>query len=431
MNLQRVAVACIATALFGVTPAHAGGRPDHLLCYKMTDTLAIAAAVDMIADLQPQFTQRGCRLVKPVEFCVPATKQNVQPPPAANDLFGQPLRDDYVCYLAKCPKAELAPANQILADQFGVRPASKLRATKVCVPATKFPLRCGASGSRACNGACPPGEQCTPAANGCNCQPAPCEGRPDKAGMCGGTCPDSAICRLTTTDAGRVACTCQRLPPPPCGKNPLSGSCGGDCTDPTLKCLPDANDNCGCRQAPDQFCGPVAGATCGGPCPNPSDKCVASTADPNKPCICEPGPCHQDTVTGTCTGTCDPASGPGATCHLDQNNQCTCGPPPCGVDPATGECGGPCPPGQSCAPDAANQCTCTGPCRFDTQNVCGGACPPSQVCKVQGQECLCVQPPPCNFGAEAAGFCSGACPPGTTCHTQQNKSSLACLCLDN
>src|SRR4029077_11967101 len=123
---------------------------------------------------------------------------NVQPPPTANELVGQPLRDDYVCYAAKCKDAELTP-NQIIADQFGVRPESKFRATKVCVPARKFPVRCGAIAGRTCGGACPPDLSCKPtAAAGCTCQPDQCSG-PDKQGACGGTCPDSEICRLTTT----------------------------------------------------------------------------------------------------------------------------------------------------------------------------------------------------------------------------------------
>lgn len=437
MHLQRVAVVTsmwLTAAILGAVPAGAGGRADHLMCYRMTDKLAVTAAVDMIADLQPQFSQRGCTLVKPIEFCVPASKQNVQPPPAATELSGQPLRQDYVCYLAKCNKRAAAPASQLVADQFGVRPEVNFKAAKICVPASKFPARCGAATSPTCGGACPPGEECkaNAAGAGCSCLPAPCAGAPDKAGMCGGTCPQDQICRLATNAAGKTACTCQQVPPPPCGKNPLSGSCGGDCTDPTLKCLPDVDGACICQQPPPpaQFCGIVPGAVCGGECPNPDDTCVASTVDPNKPCVCAPAPCRQDPLTGACAGGCDPAAAAG-TCHLDSGtHQCTCGPPPCGVDPATGQCGGPCPSGGLCAANAANQCVCTSPCGFDQQQVCGGGCPPGETCAQQGQECLCTAPPPCGFGAEVAGFCSGSCPVGTSCHTTNvSKSTLACVCL--
>ncbi len=439
MELQRFGVATalgLAVIVVGGVPARAGGRGDHLLCYRMTDKLAVTAAVDMIADLQPQFTQRGCTIVKPIEFCVPASKQNVQPPPAATEVSGQPLRQDYVCYLAKCEKKSVAPASQLIADQFGLRPEGNFKAAKICVPATKSPARCGAATSPVCGGVCPPGEECRPGAAGarCACLPAPCGGRPDKAGACGGDCPADQMCRPSTDAAGKVACTCQQQPPPPCGQNPLTGSCAGDCTDPTLKCLPDVDGVCACQQPPGpaNLCGMVPGGGCGGDCPNPDDTCVVGTADPNKPCVCAPAPCRQDSLTGACTGSCDVTAGAG-TCHLDgQTHQCTCGAPPCAVDPANGQCGGPCPDGELCAANAANQCVCTQPCGFDQQQACGGGCPPGTACRVQGQECLCVPPPPCGFGAETAGFCSGSCPAGTSCHTTAGvRSKLSCVCLDD
>jgi hypothetical protein len=80
--------------------------------------------------------------VKPVEFCVPATKQNVQPPPPPS-ISRQLLRQDYVCYLAKCPKDPVLPPSQVIADQPAFVQA-KFKAVKVCVPATKFPVQCGA-----------------------------------------------------------------------------------------------------------------------------------------------------------------------------------------------------------------------------------------------------------------------------------------------
>jgi hypothetical protein len=441
MQLKWVGVATslwVATAMLGAVPAGAGGRADHLLCYRMTDKLAVTAAVDMIADLQPQFTQRGCTIVKPIEFCVPASKLNVQPPPNATEVSGQPLRQDYVCYLAKCEKKSIAPASQLIADQFGMRPESGFKAAKICVPATKSPAECGAATSPTCGGTCPPGEVCHQAptgAAGCTCAPAPCGGAPDKAGVCGGDCPGDELCRPSANAAGKVLCTCQQQPPPPCGQNPLTGSCAGDCADATLKCLPDPDGSCTCQQppGPGDLCALVPGAlpVCGGDCPNPADTCVASTADPNKPCVCEPAACHQDPLTGACSGTCTAAAGDG-TCHLDAtSHQCTCGPPPCAVDPANEQCGGPCPDGETCAANAANQCGCITPCGFNQDQVCGGGCPPGTACMVQGQECTCVPPPPCGFGAESAGACSGSCPAGTSCHTQAAPKGLACVCRND
>jgi hypothetical protein len=431
MKPSRVAPAlCVATALL-VTPA-AAGRTDHLMCYKMADQSDIAAAVDMIADLQPQFSRVGCELVKPIEFCVPATKTNVQPPPTANALHGQPLREDYVCYLARCDKKVTQPANQLVADQFGVRRASRFKASKVCVPATKFPLPCGDAESPTCGGVCPPGEQCVGNAAGCACRPQPCGGVPDKAGMCGGACPDGRLCRPGTTTAGKTACGCQQTPPPPCGTDPLTGSCGGDCTDATLKCQPGAGGACAClpAPAPAQFCGPDAGGACGGVCPDPADTCIAAPAGSTTPCLCAPSPCDQDPITGTCAGSCGDPALPDV-CHLDPvTKQCVCGPPPCGKDAAAGQCAGDCPPGLTCSPDATNGCACAGPCGFDAQHVCGGACPAGQVCAQQGQECTCVSPPACGFGAEVPGLCSGACPPGLRCQTREaDPATLFCLCL--
>src|SRR5262249_8384390 len=182
-------------------------------CYKMTDKSEINAAVDMIADLQPRFSRHGCELIKPLEFCVPATKENVQPPPTTNQLSGQPLRQDYVCYLAKCDKRTTQPANQLVVDQFGARRAQGFKATKICVPATKFPLPCGNSERRPGGGACPWGERCVGPAAGCSCQRARCGPQPDKAGMCGGDCPDGQLCLPAATTAGKTGCACQQVPP--------------------------------------------------------------------------------------------------------------------------------------------------------------------------------------------------------------------------
>jgi hypothetical protein len=371
-------------------------------------------------------------LIKPIEFCVPATKQNVQPTPSTPDLVGQPLRQDYVCYQAKCPTGAVPPAKRV-ADQFGVRVEQKYRPEKVCVPAVKLPVRCGDTGGPTCGGVCPTGASCkqAPGSSQCSCQPLPCGGPPDKGGTCGGACPEGQVCQVSNSTAGKPTCGCGQLPPPPCGTNPLTGSCGGTCTDPTLTCLPDATGNCSCLPVPTTLCSQAAGGTCGGTCPNPEDSCVPSNL-PGQPCTCVPAPCHQDTVTGVCTGTCAAAPG-GGTCHLDGANGCVCGPPPCTIDPASLQCGGTCPGGGTCAPDAANNCGCLNPCGFDAQHtVCGGSCPPGQACEVIGQECVCNPVPPCSFGAEVPALCSGSCPPGKVCKTQAtSKTTLSCLCLNN
>jgi hypothetical protein len=359
---------------------------------------------------------------------------NVQnPPPGGVGLTGQPLRFDYICYQARCPKQPVPPGETV-ADQFGARPQQRYVPTKVCVPASKFPTLCGASASPSCGGACPNGQEChaDPATKQCTCAPGPCGGSPDKAGMCGGTCPTPGeVCHVTSTASGASVCGCG-APPSPCGGNPLTGACGGDCTDPNLKCLADAAGNCTCQSppAPGGFC-QLTGGACGGTCPNPNESCVPSTAVPGQPCICQPGPCHQDPATGACLGTCA-ATVPG-TCHLDATGQgCTCGPPPtCGLDPQTHTCGGPCPPGLECQINSANECACQGSCGPQTGGLCGGGCPPGQICTTSAvAACACTPLPPCGLSTTTPAICGGACPPGTICRFKEvSPTTLLCACF--
>ena len=76
MNIRRTL--WIGVGLFFVFGARASnaGTLDHLLCHRTRDPLKLKIAVDMIADIQPEFTAQGCVLVKPFEFCVPATKNS-------------------------------------------------------------------------------------------------------------------------------------------------------------------------------------------------------------------------------------------------------------------------------------------------------------------------------------------------------------------
>jgi len=425
----------LAIAVVGARAVHAAGKADHLICYKMADKFVIAAAVDMIADLQPEFTQRDCRLLKPIEFCVPATKQNINnPPPGALDLVGQPLRQDYICYLAKCAVGLVPPAKKV-GDQFGVRIEQKYKPTKICVPAAKLPVRCSESVPQ-CGGVCPAGTTCKQAAAttpACTCLPLPCGGQPDKGGACGGTCSDpNQICQLLNSTSGKQVCSCGQVPPPPCGTNPLTGSCGGTCSDPNQTCQTDASGNCTCLPIPPpNLCGLNTAGVCGGTCPNPADSCVPSTIA-DQPCTCVPPPCHQDPATGQCSGTCATTGASPGTCHLS-GGACVCGPSPCSIDPATGVCGGLCPGGGTCLPDSANECGCRQPCGLDANNNCGGFCAGGGTCQVIGGACVCNPPKPCGPGAETAGVCSGACQqPGQVCRTIKTPSTgLQCMCLNN
>jgi hypothetical protein len=305
--LLNLLLAAPALAQITATP----GRLDHLVCYRMKDKVQISSMLDLRAELQPEFTQAGCKIIRPFEFCVPATKMNVSPPPAQPGLAGQPLRNDYICYLIKCPKP-VAP-DRLVADQFGTRLQEKFKPFKVCVPARKAAPPCGPqSSARQCGGVCDdPTATCRwdRVAKECTCDPVPvCEGKPDAAGQCGGTCPIGQTC-LPFLDGTKPMCRCQPPPDPPC-TGTSAGACGGSCPNANERCILEPITNACICQPPEQGCAPAAGAQCAGTCTNPN---LACSLDP---------------IT----------------------SECRCVPPPlpCGHNPLNGECGGACPTGQEC-----------------------------------------------------------------------------------
>ena len=337
----------IVAAIFGVLgltiPAVAGaGQLDHLLCYRVKDPLDIKTYVNLLAEKQPEFSQQKCVVTKAIEFCVPATKE-VLDPPAANGLMGPPLQMDYVCYNLDCPHPN-QPPDKLVTDQFGQRVQRKYRPVKVCVPARKEPVPCGPIGKRQCGGACPD--------------------------------PTTQTCRPDAADQG---CTCEP-PPSPCGVD-AAGVCGGECPTPGDKCTVNAAGDCKC-ETPPAPCSLSTAGVCGGTCPNPADECrpgVTATA----PCTCQPAhkPCGID-ANGLCGGLC---TNPADTCTLNTANECTCEPKQCGVDATTGLCGGTCPnAGEECLKNAVGDCRCGTPpipCTASSAPQCGGQCPAPEVCR--------------------------------------------------
>lgn len=334
MTPVRAASTALAALLLSSllpSPASAQGQLDHLLCHRMVDKTKIQTAVDLFAELQPEFDAKGCVLIRPLEFCVPVSKRNVQPPPAIPGLSGQALKDDYVCYLLKCPDKPAIPA-RFVADQFGRRLQRKYRPVKVCAPARKAAPPCGPTTSaRACGGTCPDSAaECRydRATQQCTCNPVTlCEGKPDAAGACGGVCPPGETCVLGLDASGNASCDC-RPQDPPCGLNTATGTCGGLCPNPSDQCVLDSTGTqCRCQPV-EQGCAPTTGALqCQGPCTDPT-----------------------------------------FTCGLEPlTNQCRCLPPvqPCGHNPATGQCGGACTvAGQVCrfvVAGATTACTCVTP----------------------------------------------------------------------
>ncbi len=373
----------------------AGAPLDHLVCYKTLDKLTLKTTTDLIAQLQPEFTQKGCTLIRPVEFCVPATKINVSPVPTNPNIVGTPLKNDYVCYLARC-KSQIPPPDKKVIDQFGSRLQQNYKISKVCVPAQKAPAGCGFFGKQ-CSGACPNNtDLCVkvPGAAGtlCECRPKnkPCTGKPDTAGMCGGECltaGDKCLPTLVgtgdpTLTALPVECTCRPPVDPLCSRDLATGACGGACPKATDKCQPDpATGRCDCQpdNPPCQLI-TVAGTapSCGGACPAVSQTCTHDAVTGK--CSCSPPPqCAQD-ANGTCGGPCPP----GMSCVLDSTGHCDCKDTPCGSNGLTPPaCGGACPlPSQTCALDTTGACNCTPslPCQPDAAGTCGGNCPAPMRC---------------------------------------------------
>jgi len=341
MNLLRILLAVAILLVFRAAPVDAQAAPgklDHQLCYQVKDRLKVNAVADLLAELQPEFSQLGCRVVRATKFCVPVTKRIAQPGSVGPAIVGQPLQNDHVCYRIKCPKDVPNVPDKLVADQFGQRRQVGHKAFELCVPARKGTQPCARLGSaKQCGGACPNDVGGQPSAcrfddatRECTCAPQPCGGKPDAAGQCGGDCTDPDVaCRPGFDAAGKPACVCQDPPPPPCGLSSATGTCGGSC-------------------------------------PAAADECVLVTTPNGPECICQPpdARCTRDPSSGQCGGECPT----GLVCTLHPAiNECRCDTPPqeCGPNPVTGQCGGVCPPGSDCRVVAATggtfACACLTP----------------------------------------------------------------------
>ena len=401
LALSMTAAVMAARAVDAQTLSAAGTSLDHLVCYKMKDKLKLSATTDLIAQLQPDFTQRGCTIVKPIEFCVPATKLNVSPVPPDPNIAGTPLRNDFICYLAKC-KSQVPPPDEQVIDQFGSRRQTKYKLSKICVPARKAPAGCPTGPlvkGTMCQGGCPDStETCQVVKVGgvkqCQCAHEDvCGGNPDSAGQCGGDCPTPGdVCLPTllgsgdpTTTKFALKCTCRPPTEPICSINAATGICGGDCPKPTDTCVINANGQCNCEpdNPPCQASTDASGAlVCGGACPLTGQDCQPDSTTGK--CSCQPpAGCGQDPLTGTCSGDCPNL---GDVCALDFHRPLPCGPPPCGSqNTSPPSCGGACPfAAQQCALDATGACNCQPPlpCGPTGANTCGGFCPAPRVCRL-------------------------------------------------
>ena len=134
----------------------------------------------------------------------------------------------------------------------------------------------------ACDGDCPPGDECTDTGGACTCEPVPPPACGDTFPACDGDCPPGDVC----TDVGG-SCACLTPPPPACGDTfPL---CDGDC--PPSETCTDLGGFCACLP-PLPPCGGSAPPMCDGDCP-PGASCVDTGAG----CTCIPG----GGVSGPCS----------------------------------------------------------------------------------------------------------------------------------
>jgi hypothetical protein len=208
-----------------VTSSGATAQPDHLKCYRVTVDPSINT--DLLSLNSPQFgLEPDCQLDgHAVQFCVPVCKTIVGPvpPPPGTGFVGQPLTDDYLCYIVRCAQNN-APKNLGVEDQFAARTIGLGFADSICAPATKL----------------------TP--------PPPCGFAPaaaESARQCGGACPADQACKFTPPErssTGAATCACAQNSTP-CGPSPLAAACGGSCPPTTSgaeQLCRDLGGNCTC-----------------------------------------------------------------------------------------------------------------------------------------------------------------------------------------
>jgi hypothetical protein len=141
-----VTVAFLALALPATSQAQ--NVNDHLKCYKIKDSHKYSAVADLITNYEQSMypSEAGCKIqVKSKEFCLPVNKDRIMQPnnkrdAPHEDVVGQDLTNDFLCYKVRCPKdpaGVMPPSAQDVVDQFGERVIGGFRTTKMCTPAWK------------------------------------------------------------------------------------------------------------------------------------------------------------------------------------------------------------------------------------------------------------------------------------------------------
>jgi hypothetical protein len=195
-RMQRTSLGVCALVL--VASAVDAQVTDHLECFKVRDTLKLAATVDL--DVPPFGAQAGCKVSSTKLYCVRAAKSVVSATDRATGaqitplpFSAAPTPDDRICYKLKCSAPATPIPNQQATDQFGSRTFARFKASMLCTPAVRSATFCG-------DGTIQAGEDC----EGGNLGGASCAslGFSD-----GGTLACTADCRFDTS-----GCRCQAFP---------------------------------------------------------------------------------------------------------------------------------------------------------------------------------------------------------------------------
>lgn len=132
-STRLVSAAVAITALLFSGGDAASETADHLQCFKVKDTLALSAIVDL-ESARPG-TSAGCKVSNAVFYCVPAIKTVIGP--VAEEYMHGSDPGDRICYRVSCRDQGPPSAELLVADQFGSRAISGRKTSLLCTPAVK------------------------------------------------------------------------------------------------------------------------------------------------------------------------------------------------------------------------------------------------------------------------------------------------------
>jgi hypothetical protein len=120
------------SALAGVDPVR-----DHLRCDKVTDPSRFFAVVNLDVGFEAEtvgvLDSTGCKVkLKSMKLCAPVAKTVTETDATILPVVGQDLVNGFLCYRARCPKADRASV--LVSDQFGSRTVTVSATTEICTP---------------------------------------------------------------------------------------------------------------------------------------------------------------------------------------------------------------------------------------------------------------------------------------------------------